>query len=55
MGHSGDSKTAAAFIERWQKSGAAERANFQPFLLGLCEILGVPLPDRGGGRKRGMS
>ncbi len=47
MGHSVDNKTdlAAAFIERWQTSGAAERANFQPFLLGLCELLGVPLPD----------
>jgi hypothetical protein len=37
VGHSGNKETdlAAALIERWQKSGAAERADFRPFLLGL--------------------
>jgi hypothetical protein len=33
------------FIERWAKSGAAERANFPHFLVELCDILGVPHPD----------
>jgi hypothetical protein len=35
----------AAFITRWQKSGAAERANYQLFLSELCDLLGVPRPD----------
>ncbi|MFZ4395670.1 MAG: type IIL restriction-modification enzyme MmeI, partial [Kiritimatiellia bacterium] len=35
----------AAFIARWQKSGAAERANYQIFLSELCDVLGVPRPD----------
>ena len=35
----------AAFIARWQKSGAAERANYQLFLSELCDVLGVPRPD----------
>lgn len=34
-----------AFIERWKKSGAAERSNFQPFMQELCDLLGVPRPD----------
>lgn len=34
-----------AFIERWQNSGAAERANYQMFLSELCDIIGVPRPD----------
>jgi len=33
------------FIERWRNSGAAERANCQPFLIELCEVLGVPKPS----------
>ena len=33
------------FIERWQKSGAAELANSQSFLKELCDVLGVPQPD----------
>ncbi|HEV7403203.1 MAG TPA: type IIL restriction-modification enzyme MmeI, partial [Chthoniobacteraceae bacterium] len=33
------------FIERWQKSGAAERANYALFLTELCTLLGVPQPD----------
>ncbi len=28
------------FIERWKNSGAAERANYQLFLIELSEILG---------------
>jgi hypothetical protein len=35
----------AAFIERWQGSAAAERANYQLFLSELCDLLGVPRPD----------
>jgi len=34
----------AAFIARWESSGAAERANYQMFLSELCDILGVPRP-----------
>ncbi len=34
-----------AFIERWTASSAAERANFQPFATGLCEVLGIDPPE----------
>jgi len=33
------------FIERWERSGAAERANYQLFLSELCDIIGVPRPN----------
>lgn len=33
------------FIERWQNSGAAERANYALFLTELCDYLGVPHPN----------
>lgn len=33
------------FINRWQTSGAAERANFPQFAVELCELLEVPRPD----------
>lgn len=33
------------FIERWQKSGAAERANYQLFLAELCDVLGIKRPS----------
>lgn len=33
------------FIDRWQKSGAAERANYQLFLTELCDIIGVQHPQ----------
>ncbi|HEX8408361.1 MAG TPA: type IIL restriction-modification enzyme MmeI [Thermoanaerobaculia bacterium] len=36
--------TPADFVEKWQGSGAAERANAQPFLLDLCDVLGVERP-----------
>jgi hypothetical protein len=36
---------AEAFIARWRGSGGHERANAQPFLLGLCALLGVEAPD----------
>jgi len=32
------------FIERWQASGAAERANYQLFLTELCRVLDVEQP-----------
>ena len=34
------------FIERWEKSGGSEMANYQLFLTELCdEILLVPHPE----------
>tara|TARA_R110000787_G_scaffold263382_2_gene369164 strand:- start:1432 stop:4926 length:3495 start_codon:yes stop_codon:yes gene_type:complete len=37
--------TVDEFIQRWKRSGAAERANFQPFLTELCDLIGVERPD----------
>lgn len=34
-----------AFIEKWKASGASERANCQPFLMGLSQLIDVPEPD----------
>lgn len=36
---------AGDFISRWEKSGAAERANCQIFLSELCALIGVPPPE----------
>jgi hypothetical protein len=33
------------FIERWSKSGGAERANYVSFLNELSDLLDVPPPD----------
>lgn len=33
------------FIAKWADTGAAERANFQPFCDDLCDLLGVSRPD----------
>jgi hypothetical protein len=33
------------FLQRWAKSEAAERANYQLFLSELCDFLDVPRPD----------
>lgn len=33
------------FILHWAAASASERANSQPFLLDLCNLLGVPHPD----------
>lgn len=33
------------FINRWQASGAAERANYQLFLAELCDVIGVAHPS----------
>ncbi len=37
-----------AFIARWAKAAAAERANYQMFLTELCDVLGVDHPDPAG-------
>ncbi len=37
-----------AFIARWQNTGGKERANYQLFLTELCQLLGLPGPDRVG-------
>ena len=37
-----------AFIARWSRSGSAERANYQSFLIDLCALLGVPRPEPTG-------
>lgn len=33
------------FLDRWVKSEAAERANYQLFLTELCDFLEVPRPE----------
>jgi hypothetical protein len=33
-----------SFIERWQRSAASERANYQLFLIELCDALGLERP-----------
>jgi hypothetical protein len=38
-----------AFIERWAASSAAERANLQPFAMGLAAVLGVEPPEAATG------
>src|ERR1044071_5397034 len=40
-----NSNSVEDFIERWKESGAAERANFQPFVGELCDLLGVARPE----------
>jgi hypothetical protein len=39
------SEGANAFIARWAAAGASERANSQPFLCELCNMLGVARPE----------
>ncbi len=43
--HNVQQEKVAAFIARWSASGAAERSNFQSFLLELCDLLDLPRPD----------
>src|SRR5690606_20697214 len=38
-------EAVAAFTRPWQRAQAAELANAQPFLIGLCPLLGAPAPD----------
>lgn len=33
------------FLARWGPAGGAERANCQPFIIDLCDLLGVPRPE----------
>jgi restriction-modification enzyme MmeI-like protein len=40
------------FIQRWQNSAAAERANYQLFLSELCDYLGVARPNPAVGDNR---
>ncbi|MDZ7706147.1 MAG: type IIL restriction-modification enzyme MmeI [Trueperaceae bacterium] len=37
--------TLQDFIDKWQPSGGAERANFPGFIHDLCDVLGVPKPE----------
>jgi hypothetical protein len=39
------SEGAKAFIARWAAASASERANSQPFLCELCDMLGVARPE----------
>ena len=38
-----------AFIARWQDASGAERANYQSFLIELCNLLKLPVPDPASG------
>jgi hypothetical protein len=40
-----ENSNAQTFIDRWKRSGAAERANYQLFLSELCDLVGVPGPE----------
>jgi len=40
-----ESQAATAFIERWERSGAAERSNHQLFISELCDLIDVPHPN----------
>jgi hypothetical protein len=40
-----ENSNAQTFIDRWKRSGAAERANYQLFLSELCDLLGVTGPE----------
>ena len=39
------SDPVAAFIARWSRSSGSEKANHQPFMTELCDVLGVARPD----------
>ena len=43
-----DHDKTEAFIARWQGAGGTERANYQLFLLELCELLDLPKADPAG-------
>ncbi len=40
-----DIQAVEAFIGKWQGVTGSERANYQLFVTGLCDLLGVPQPD----------
>ena len=37
--------SAQTFIAKWRKASGSERANYQLFIGGLCELLGVASPE----------
>jgi hypothetical protein len=39
------------FVQRWKRSAASERANYQMFLVELCDALGLPHPDPATGER----
>lgn len=41
----GDERQITAFIERWQGVTGSERANYQIFITGLCDLLGLAKPE----------
>lgn len=44
-----DPAAVTAFITRWKTAaGGSERANYQLFIVELCQLLGVPSPDPSG-------
>ncbi|MCB2386480.1 class I SAM-dependent DNA methyltransferase [Thalassolituus alkanivorans] len=43
-----DHEKTEAFISRWKEGGGTERANYQLFLLELCELLELPKADPAG-------
>ncbi len=40
-----DKNRVAAFLERWRGVTGSERANYQLFITGLCELLGLDQPE----------
>ncbi|WP_216601606.1 hypothetical protein [Vreelandella azerica] len=43
--HVVDAEATQDFINQWKGSDGNERANFQPFMRDLCDLLNVPRPD----------
>ncbi|MCA6059157.1 class I SAM-dependent DNA methyltransferase [Thalassolituus sp. ST750PaO-4] len=43
-----DHEKTEAFINRWKQGGGTERANYQLFLMELCELLQLPKADPAG-------
>ena len=41
---SDNESTVRSFVQRWEKSGSAERANYTLFLTELCDLLQIPRP-----------
>ena len=37
--------TPIQFIAKWAKASGSERANYQLFIAGLCDLIGVEQPD----------
>ena len=37
--------TPAQFVAKWSKASGSERANYQLFITGLCDLIGVDQPD----------